>query len=471
MKEAAVAVYLCLASCLAGTTEETKPVSASPVLLLPHGKETVRLGLDVFVDGHPPTTAWDNFLDHLFDFFDRDGDGSLNRAEVNCMVPLPVPGGKELIIDLDKLDADGNEKGSREELKAFCRKNGFGPVVVIVEPPSAADLYLAELFLRRLDVNGDGKLTLTEWKRSPQGFRKYDLNEDEFLDLAELLASPTSRSEIGPCQVKLGENDKVSDAVLRLDVGAKSRKPTFTGKNAKLLRLVDTSVPGVLQRLYCPEGRWSMAFRIPGAVPDVVSAREFLVAQFKAVLGERVVLSNADLEQEPTLTGLLELLRYADRNGDNKLSLAELEDYLKLVERGMRAQVWIKVMDHGRNPFFFLDSDGDGRLSYQELARASGLMSNHFAEPTGLPRQFQLSFGGPWVKSWGSVPIPAAAKRPRPELAHASRAPRWFQVMDRNGDGVLSPGEFVGPPEVFRKLDADSDGAVTPEEARHAGKR
>jgi Ca2+-binding EF-hand superfamily protein len=212
-----------------------------------------------------------------------------------------------------------------------------------------------------------------------------------------------------------------------------------------------------------------MAFRSVRAVPDVGSAREFIVAQLKAALGERVALTKADLEQDPALSALLELFRYADRNGDDRLSLGELEDYFKLVERGMRALVWIKVMDHGQNPFYFLDSDGDGRLSYRELARASDLMSNDTAEAAGLPRQLRLSFGGPSVKSWGGVPIPAVGKRPPTVVADTSLAPRWFQVMDRNGDGVISPREFVGPPEVFRKLDADGDGVISPEEARRAG--
>jgi Ca2+-binding EF-hand superfamily protein len=439
--------------------------------MLPGVKAPVCIGLDVSVDGHSPTTAWDKFLDRLFDFFDRDGDGSLNRAEVSSIFPLPVPGNKELILVVDKIDADGNGKVCRTELKEFCRRNGFGPVAVIVEPPSAADLHLAELFLRGLDADGDGKLTRTEWQRAPQALRKYDLNEDEYLDLAELLASPIPGPQISPAQVKLSENGKVRDAVLRLDVGAKTGTPTITGKNAELFRLVAVSAPDSLHRLCGPDRNWSIAFRLPPTMPNVGSAREFIVAQFKAALSERVALSKADLEQDPSSTGVLDLFPYADRNGDNRLSLTELEDYLRLVEQGMEAQVWIKVMDHGRNPFFFLDTDGDGRLSYRELARASSLMSSDVSGTTGLPRQFQLSFGGPLVRAWGSVPIPASAKHPRTKVADVAQAPRWFQVMDRNKDGILSPGEFVGPPEVFRKLDADSDGVVTPEEARHAGKR
>ena len=78
-------------------------------------------------------------------------------------------------------------------------------------------------------------------------------------------------------------------------------------------------------------------------------------------------------------------------------------------------------------------------------------------------------FGRNW--SWGGVPVPAVANRPRPTGAEASRAPAWFRAMDRNGDGVISPREFLGPPEVFRKLDLNGDGVISPEEAVRAGGR
>ena len=60
----------------------------------------------------------------------------------------------------------------------------------------------------------------------------------------------------------------------------------------------------------------------------------------------------------------------------------------------------------------------------------------------------------------GALPAGKAAGMP---------APAWFRAMDRNGDGVVSSGEFLGPPEVFRALDRDDDGVISAAEAAGAG--
>jgi Ca2+-binding EF-hand superfamily protein len=422
--------------------------------------------LDVVMDGNAPTAAWDEFLDQLFDFFDRDGDGSLSKAEVGRMCPLPRAGRAALTVDFTALDADGDGKASRAELKAFCRNNGFTPVVAVVEVASPDDLRLGQLLFAALDADGDGKLSKAELQRAPDLLRKFDLNEDEFLTPEELLASAAPARRPGEASVRLADSGDKEDAVLRVDLGAKAKSATLEGDT--LYRLAALGSDG-LHRLHGPAGRWSAVFRTTRSTPDVRLATDFLVAQFKTALGDAESLSKADLEQDATLSGLRELFPYADRNGDGRLSIAELEAYLKLIERGVGSQVWIRLQDRGQNPFPFLDVDGDGRLSYRELARAADLLDGE-KEADGLPRQFQFAFGGPTVNSWGGVQLPTTHRKPQRDTIDRSPVPRWFEAMDRNNDGVISPREFLGPPELFRKLDLDGDGVISVEEARRADK-
>jgi Ca2+-binding EF-hand superfamily protein len=315
-------------------------------------------------------------------------------------------------------------------------------------------------------VDGDGKLSKGELQRAPELLRKFDLNEDEFLTAEELLASAPPAGGPGEARVRLVDPGDKEDAILRVDLGAKAKSATIEGD--KLFRLASMGDDG-LYRLHGPAGRWSAVFRATRATPDVRLATDFLVAQFKTALGDAESLSKAELEQDPTLSGLRELFPYADRNGDGRLSVAELEAYLKLIERGVGSQVWIRLQDRCQNPFPFLDVDGDGRLSYRELARAVDLLGGE-READGLPRQFQFAFGGPSVSSWGGVQLPMTVGRPRRDPANGPPVPRWFQAMDRNNDGVITPREFLGPPELFRKLDLDGDGVITAEEARRADK-
>ncbi len=43
--------------------------------------------------------------------------------------------------------------------------------------------------------------------------------------------------------------------------------------------------------------------------------------------------------------------------------------------------------------------------------------------------------------------------------------------MDRNGDGDISQREFLGPPELFARLDADANGLLDAREADAAERR
>ena len=151
------------------------------------------------------------------------------------------------------------------------------------------------------------------------------------------------------------------------------------------------------------------------------------------------------------------------RAAENDAATPSLFD---LVELGVGCQVVVTATDRGRNLFDLFDADADGRLDLGELTRAA---RSQPVDRSAVPASYRLSVSrGPVGESFGPVPFGSAAKPKPPAKPVEVRGPRWFRAMDKNGDGFVSPREFVGPPELFRKLDADGDGRISSEEAGKA---
>jgi Ca2+-binding EF-hand superfamily protein len=197
--------------------------------------------------------------------------------------------------------------------------------------------------------------------------------------------------------------------------------------------------------------------------------RNNLRAQFPA-MGKNAVLGSKQIFQPPfTFVGLS---RLADRNGDGKLSSAELEDYLGLVQKVVTASTFITVVNRGRSLFELLDADRDFRLSRRELQTAWQRLAEWDRDGDGalarseIPRQYliTLGHGRPPVEAGAEGPAALRAIRPKAR----PQGPLWFRKMDRNGDGDVSQAEFLGTLEQFRRLDTDGDGLISLEEARRA---
>lgn len=413
-------------------------VATADTLLLPGAKEPFRLRIEPPADVE---ATWTRFLAQLFDHFDRNGDGALQPAEAARIFPLPSPEGRELVIDFSKIDADGNGKASRDELKAFCRPAGFGPVVVTVAAPPVEAVRAGKALFRLLDGDGDGRLSAEELRRAAALLRRVDENEDEALTVAELLAvtSPADRAAATATVRWTADTDR-ADAVLR--VGTDEKGPRRG-----------------------PDGRWELLATQEGQRRDTADAAAFCRSQLRAVGATGV--GRKLLEDDPVSAGLLGLFDFADRDGDGKLTAKELDAYLALAELGAGCQVWMQVTDRGRDLFDTLDTDSDGRLTLRELNTApEQLRAGSRAEDIPVRMRLAVRRGTPG-QSFAGLALTDKPK-PRPSANAAVSGPRWFDAQDRNRDGLLSPAEFLGPPEVFRRFDADGDGLIDRGEARRA---
>ena len=433
-------------------------------LVFPNGEKPARLRIEVTDGGNSPEAAWGAFLDKFFAHFDRDGNGTLSEAEAKRVFPLPLPGGKAVAPDFAAMDADRDGKVTPAEFRAYYRAKGFTPVTVLVQPAPVESLAVGDALFRHLDRDNDGKLSASELRQAVALLKRFDEDEDEVLTAAELLGGTASAPGAKPVGLKITTAEKVApDATLRLDIGGKA---TLAVEGSAFRLSADGA------RLRVPGGVCAVAVSRDDPAAGFRAAKAFYLAQFKAAAVNKPATKSL-FEDDPTAQVLAGLFDAADRDGDGKLTLAELEALFDLVELGVGCRVVVTATDRGRNLFDLFDIDGDGRLDLGELLRAGRTLPEELArakplERSAVPASYRLVAGrGPVGDSFGPVPFGAATK-PKPPAPKAVRGPAWFRAMDKNGDGFVSVQEFVGPPELFAKLDANGDGRISVEEAEAA---
>jgi Ca2+-binding EF-hand superfamily protein len=428
---------LLLAALLAGADPVIeRGIPPQPPCLARPGGAAVRL--EIVVDGKPVDEVWTKFLDDLFTWFDRDGDGFLSAAEVGRVITLPRPTGGVVPANFKKMDSDGDGRVSREEFRRYYQQTLGAPAVLrVVGPPG--DLVAADAELvRRLDREGDGVLTRAKLARAPDLLGSLDEDEDGVLTLAEILAG-RKPAKPGPAGLAPSAGATRPES-LRIDLAADKGSRQEVGAD-----------------------RWSFA---PHGTPGerVAATRRFCEAQFQTIAaGKDFVTREAVAEGDAGLLAVV--FPAADRDGDGKLTAAELRDFLALVQRGVTCLAVIEVADRGRSLFDLLDRDGAGRLDVRALAAAPRAIPGERCPVAELPFSVRVTVTpGPAARSFGPVPL-AEVKVPAGQpVPAAATVPEWFRAMDRNGDGVVTLAEFLGPRSLFQKLDRNGDGILTPDE-------
>ncbi len=166
----------------------------------------VRVQVAIRSNGKPLAERWEAHLRKLFAAFDRDGDGYLNRYELEHIFPLDglrqmFAGGQYYRAGggppgLEVLDKDGDGRVSFAEFAHYYREAVADLVRARPLPGNAGgdDTVTRELFAR-LDQDKDGKLSEAELRAAEKILLALDADEDECVSVGELLANPiTSRT-------------------------------------------------------------------------------------------------------------------------------------------------------------------------------------------------------------------------------------------------------------------------------------
>jgi Ca2+-binding EF-hand superfamily protein len=178
----------------------------------------VRVRVAALFEGRPADALWRDRLKKLFDFCDRDGDGSLSEKEAKFA--FTDQGLAQLLANgfyqpgqaapaFGELDRDGDGRVSPEELAASY---GRSAAQLLRPMPTQADVTnnaaVTEAVFKLLDADGDGKLTREEVKAAEKLIAGRDADEDECLDVAEL-APGTFDPRLGrPVQLQLAQLDR-----------------------------------------------------------------------------------------------------------------------------------------------------------------------------------------------------------------------------------------------------------------------
>ncbi|HET6574683.1 MAG TPA: EF-hand domain-containing protein [Fimbriiglobus sp.] len=508
----------------------------------------LRVQVAVRTGGTPLAKRWEDHLKKLFAAFDRDGDGFLNRYELEYVFP---PDGMRLMFQgglyysraagppplLNVIDRDGDGRVSFSEFAYHNRELLPDLIRSRPLPDQAGDNTLTRELFNRLDRDKDGKLSEPELRAAETTLLTLDGDEDECVSSQELLANssqstptvraakvirPTSpagspaaidaqtlgvfhggvpeavvkqiikrydrdgdaaltRAEVGFPAALFDRLDRDGDgtlsaaeldgwrtgppdAVVALELGDKpeackvSARPP-EGREWPAGMTVRQTVPG---RLVLRVMAQTVEFTATAPPPDFRrrTTQEGVAANFPQ---GKLSATDADLVG-PQFQFLRVVFDAADFDGNGVLTRAEFDRYFALQRGTTEIALTLSYAVRTPNLFQMLDDNKDGRLGVRELRTAWDRMV--VLEPPGSTAVTKAI-----LQPSGSLRLSSAAyafsdpTASRDTTAARRKGPLWFRKMDRNADGDVSRGEFLGDAVAFARLDADGDGLIALEEA------
>jgi Ca2+-binding EF-hand superfamily protein len=393
----------------------------------------------------------------LFGLLDANGDQQLTADELNGAeerLRIRDFDDNESLTRLELVDAPNTSLAAISQTADETRSSPLpmaGPLAMVdlTTPPAA----IREAILAEYDRDHDGKIstsgTSAEITPTPAQLARLDVLAGEPVDGQAL-----ARFCVGGPDVELKvELGKISLTSRRFGA-PRARAETNTGPRIK--QRPDGSLDLTLDDAHIYLRRNN---RDPSKNNDSGPSLQNFDADNNGYLDDK------ELANVPNLAGAFEVI---DADHDGKVFAGELQSYVDRQNRAASVRLLLEVFDQGQELFDHLDENHDYRLSTRELHNAAEIVKQIDANHDGrlsadeIPQQLmlELSRNTPQAAVTERRSI-RGGERVRPA---AKRGPGWFQKMDRNDDGELSPREFLGPPDVFKRLDKDKNGVLDPTE-------
>jgi hypothetical protein len=346
--------------------------------------------------------------------------------------------------------ATNKTRVDREELGWLIAAWGAGPGVILLDPSLSwqrSELSPLETYL---DHNGDGTFSREEIAQADSILKRADVDSNDVVDVNEIRrtvdhAAFASAAGGYPLLVVLDaitDRQKLESTMANI---YKSRPSVGTGTN----RVVPT-------------------IEILRSRQADITLQVNLSTSDKSATGISVLSLGPDLSKSTSEASATSNVATVEVDGDYvEFSAAQAA---APESDSAATQVAIGAAFDGNPLLRLLDHDNDGRLTRRERQEMSGLFASLDRNRDGavsssevpVPIRFAVTLG-PHVHELLAAPVPAA-RAAMPKTA-APTPPSWFTSMDKNGDGDLSRGEFLGTTEQFKQLDTNGDGLLSVAEA------
>lgn len=401
----------------------------------------------------------------LFKLFDKNGDGKLTKDELANVEALIASNDsdEDECLNIQELAPglfDPRFGGFRQPAQPAPNPNAAlaaAQQLVTVYQPGQIPGLLVQTLLQKYDRDGDFELTRAESGFDAETFARLDTDRDGKLSGEELDVWRTGKPDV---DLTLSFATKAADCVAKV-----SEEDVLAARGLKVKQIEGGRLVMHVGRQ--PIDFWAFAPVLQYQQPALKQQYGYL---FQQAAGQKGFVEEKDLAGPNAVQFQFVRVMFetADRNADGKLTRAEFDAYFDLQDSFRNMSLSLSPSVQTPSLFQLLDENRDGRLGVRELRTAwtrllaledagAEVVTKNVIQPAvtlRLSRSFERFYANQaqQVFNIGNVPVP-------------TKGPLWFRKMDRNGDGDVSRGEFLGTRAEFGAMDTDRDDLISLSEA------